>query len=274
VAQVVKAGHLRIPLGAKLLVVAPVGLGHRPALQPSVERLQDRSSVTGQRNTPELVAVQLRDVDVDKPDVGILKRRFGGGREIRVPRPDADDHVGARRDPVGRKRARRADAAERTRVIVGQRSFACLGLRHRHPGAPDQIPQGVGRLRVDGPSARDKERAPGGADDARCALECRFVGQRTGKAPGPLLEELGRIVERFRLHVLGQRQRDRAGVDLTGQHSHRRQRRGDQLFRTLDPVEVPRHGYERVVDADVAARGRLQLLQHGVGPAGGKDVTW
>ena len=79
--------------------------------------------------------------------------------------------------------------------------------------------------------------------------------------PDPLVEQLNRPVVRLGLHVLGEAERDRAGLGGIRQDSHRRQQGRRQLFGTPDPVEVPRDRPESVVHRDVARVRKLQFLQ-------------
>ncbi|CAM8870284.1 hypothetical protein NCH_04217 [Burkholderia pseudomallei] len=81
---------------------------------------------------------------------------------------------------------------------------------------------------------------------------------------GARREELGRVVVGHRLHVLRQRERHGAAERGVGQHAQRARQRGEQLGRMHDPVEVARHGLERVVRRDRAVMEILDLLQHRV----------
>jgi hypothetical protein len=56
-----------------------------------------------------------------------LERGLRRSGEIAVARANANDEIGGVRQPIGRQRPRRADAAQRQRVIVAQTAFA----RHR-----------------------------------------------------------------------------------------------------------------------------------------------
>ena len=250
-----------------------ITVAHRPTLQSPVERLERRACVSRQRHPTKLVAVQLGDVDVDEPNVWVLKRGPRAGREVAVAGADADDDVGLRGDSVGCRRAGGSDGAEGAWMIERQRPLAGLGLRDGDSAAPDEPAQHLRRLGVDDAAARDEERLLGAPDQARRAVESRSVGQRPRDVPDTHLEKTVRIVVRLGLHVLGQGQRDGAGVRLAGQDPHRGNCRGDELLRPLDPVEVPRHRDEGIVDADIAARGTFQLLKNGIGTVGGEHVS-
>ena len=80
-------------------------------------------------------------------------------------------------------------------------------------------------------------------------------------------------VERLRLHVLRERERDRARLRLVHEHAHRVQRRGNDLLRSPDPVEVAGDRPQALVHRDVAGPRHLELLQHGIGPARREDVA-
>ena len=99
------------------------------------------------------------------------------------------------------------------------------------------------------------------------------VRQWPGDVPGPLAKEPGRPVERLGLHVLRQRQGDRAGLRLTGQHAHCLQRGVDQLLGPRDSVPIAGDRPEGVVDRDLLRPACLQLLKNGPDPPGGEHVT-
>src|SRR5438309_949424 len=80
--------------------------------------------------------------------------------------------------------------------------------------------------------------------------------------PYALRQNLVGIVVGLGLHVLRQRERDRAGVRGAGEHAHGGERRGHELLRAHDAIPITRHRLEGVVHADVAARWDLELLQH------------
>ena len=158
-------------------------------------------------------------------------------------------------------------------MIVPKRALARLRLTDRDPGLLAERAQRVGRLGVDDAAAGDDERPLRAADQFDGPAERRFVGERPADRPHPLAEEAVRHVERLGLHVLRERERDRAGLCLVHEHAHRLQRRADDLLRPPDPVEVPRDRAERLVHRRVAGPGRLELLQHRVGAPRREHVT-
>ena len=262
-----EARYLVVPIRAHLLVLLLICVADGPSLQPLVQRLKRRSGIAGQCHAGKLVAVELGDVDVDETNFGILKRRARGGREVAVPGTDTEHQVGFGSDLVRGRRAGGADRAQGARMVERQRAFARLGLDDRDAGAPDELAQDFGRLGVDDAAPRDDERLPGAPDQTRRAIQDRCVGQRPREVPDALLEKRVGVVVGLGLHILGQRQRGRAGVRLARQDTHRGKRRGDELLRPLDAVEVARHRNQGVVHADITPRGAFQLLQHRIWPA-------
>ena len=86
--------------------------------------------------------------------------------------------------------------------------------------------------------------------------------------PHALGEEFDRPIVGLGLNVLGQGDRDGAGLGRVCQHAHTGQQRRDQLLGTVDTVEEAGHGAESVVDGHVE-RGRvLELLEDRVRDAG------
>ena len=102
-----------------------------------------------------------------------------------------------------------------------------------------------------------------------------FVLRRTGatQSPDALGEEAFRIVERFRLNVLAQRQRNRPALGRIGEHRHGALQRVDDLLGPRDAVEIARHGTKAIVCGNGAVAEILDLLQDGIGPAIGEDVA-
>ena len=89
------------------------------------------------------------------------------------------------------------------------------------------------------------------------------LGQRPGDVPGPLGEQLDRPVEGLGLHVLRQRDGDRAGLDRVGEHAHR----AEQRRRAAARAGHTRSKYRdsgRKASLTVTSRGvrQLELLQH------------
>lgn len=123
-------------------------------------------------------------------------------------------------------------------------------------------------------AARDEQRPARGAHRADGLVQLTWVGRGPAHAPHPLVEEGVGPVVRLGLHVLRQREGDRARVDRVGEDAHRREGRGDQGLGPGDPVEVPGDGAQAVVDRHVARVGDFELLEHGVGGPGREGVAW
>ena len=158
-------------------------------------------------------------------------------------------------------------------MVVGQRSLAGLGLPHRDPGHLDQLPQRDRGIRVDDAAAGDDHGSVRGVNHGGRAVERPGVGLGSRHAPDPLLEKVRRILMRFRLDILGERERDGARLRRVGEYAHRLQCRRHQLFRPVDPVPVPRHRLEGIVDRGIAAPGHLELLQDRIHRSPGKDIA-
>ena len=75
------------------------------------------------------------------------------------------------------------------------------------------------------------------------------------------------------MHILRQRQRDRAGIRGRGQDAHGCRQRGDQLLGTVDAIPVTRDRLEAIVDADILRVFAFDLLQDGRLNALGEDIT-
>ena len=80
--------------------------------------------------------------------------------------------------------------------------------------------------------------------------------------PHPLLEHVSRIVPGFGLHILRQRQSDRAGLRRRREHAHGFDDGAGQLIRTVDPIPIAGYRLERVIHGNVLAVLGLELLQH------------
>ena len=119
----------------------------------------------------------------------------------------------------------------------------------------DRDPERLGERRRARPrppsSARRRRRRSAAASPSRSSSTASAiraaVRRRPLDPPGARLEEaLGEVV-RVRLHVLRQRDHDRARLDRAREHAHRLGQRGQQLLGPRDPVEE-------------AATGRKQSL--------------
>ncbi len=250
-----------------LLAGAVLGLVRRvhPVVRKRLRKGREPCpGVADQGARGQLVRVEAGDVEVQEAYVGVLEERAGGGGEVGVPRAHADHQVGRAGEVVADRGAGVADAAEVGRVVVPQRALAGLGGRDRDAGGLDDCLQRRLGLAVVDAAARDDQRTPGGPDrlDGRGQLD--RVGRGAAYVPDALGEELLRPVVGLRLHVLGEGQRDRAGLGRVGEHAHGVQRGRDQGLGAGDPVEVLRHGAQGVVDRHVRLGRVLQLLEQRV----------
>ena len=232
--------------------------------QLGLQRPQSLPGVGDQGHGPHLVGVHRADVEPDEGDVRVLERGLRGRDEVAHPGPDADHDVGLADQPVGGQAAVRAGRTHAHRVVPGQGALARLGLDDRDPEAAGERGQVVGRLGVDRAAAGHDDRRRRRPDQAHRVGQVGGLGQRPADAPDARLEEAQGKVERLGLDVLGQRDRDRAGVDRIGQDPERTDERREQLLRTGDPVEVARDRPKRVVHAEVALDRVLDLLENGI----------
>ena len=132
-----------------------------------------------------------------------------------------DHQVGVARGDVGARRAGDAHGAEVLRMVERQRALAGLRLADGDPGRRSKLRQRVGRLAVEHAAACDDQRPLRRANHLDRPASIAGSGAGARNVPHALLEHLRRIVPRFRLHVLRQRQRHRAGLGGRRQHAHR-----------------------------------------------------
>jgi hypothetical protein len=134
--------------------------------------------------------------------------------------------------------------------------------------------QSVCGLGVDDAAAGDDQGPARSADRLHRTRELALLGRGPRNLPCPLEEELLRVVERLGLDVLGEGERDGAGLGGAGEDAHRRKRGGNHLLGPREPVEVPRDGPEAVVHRHVAGPRNFELLEDGIGTMSREDVSW
>ena len=153
-------------------------------------------------------------------------------------------------------------------MITVDGTLTGLRVRHRDTGHGRKRTQLFRSLGIDGAATGDDEGTLGGADLGDRTLEGGALDGRTAHVPHALGEEFDRPIVGLGLDVLGQGDRDGAGLGRVCQHAHTGQQRRDQLLGTVDTVEEAGHGAESVVDGHVE-RGRvLELLEDRVRDAG------
>ena len=267
----VQPGHLRVPRAPELR-----GFRAIPALNAIVdlgERLESGARVRNDSDPGMLRRVELGDVHVDKAHRGVRERGLRPCGEVGPSRADPDHHVGIRGEPVRGQRPGRADRPHGLRVVERQRPLPGLCLSDGDPRPLDEGSQRIGGARVDDAATSDDERALRAADRRDGSAERRGIGRAPVDVPDPFGHELARIVVSLRLHVLGQRERDRAGICRAREDAHRGERCRDELLGPADAVPVTRDRDERIVHRHVAARRYLHLLQHRVRRARREHVT-
>ena len=212
-----------------------------------------------------LERVERADVDGKHLHVRVLEAPFGAGREVGQTGADGDHKVGLLGDRVCRAGAGHAAAAHVQRMVPRDLALARLRFadgnvvffRERECGLPAF---GIGHAAAD-----DHHRLLRGFDHLRSRFGFALGRQLTVDVPHALLQEMIGIVERFGLHVLRHGDTDRTGVGGTGQHTHRVDAGGHQLFGTLDAIPVFAHRAERIVGGGGNGVELLDLLQHRVG---------
>ena len=278
-------GRLRLARGMDDLVpgLLPLlaRLGHRPRVvgghpvgpQGGAEVGQARPRVRHQGQGAVLVRVVRGEVEGHEAHAGILELRLGGRGEVAQAGSHRDHEVRPGRDAVRGQGPGDAERAQALRVRVGQRPLAGLGHGHGDARGLGQRAQRVLRFRVPDAAPGDDE------GPARLAHEGGGGGQGLGLGTGPPhapdapKEKVGGIVVGLGLHVLGEGEGDRARGRGIGQHAHGLGQSGQELLRPVDAVPVAGDGTEAVVDAQVHAVRRLELLQHGRGQAAREDVA-
>ncbi len=265
--------HQRLPPRLARRVLGLVRAGDPVPGEGRRQRLQAGARVGDHGVGGELVGVEGGDVEAHEADAGRGEERRGGGGEVGVAGADADHQVGGAGELVGDGRAGVADAADVRRVVVAQRALARLGGGDGDAGGVGERAQRVLRLAVVDAAARDDQGAFGGPYEARGLGERPRVRGGARHVPGPVGEELLGPVVRLGLYVLRQREGDRAGLDGVGEHPHGLEGGGDQRLRPVHAVEVAGDGPQRVVDRHVARAGDFELLEDGVGGAGGEGVA-
>ena len=153
-------------------------------------------------------------------------------------------------------------------MITVNGTLAGLRVRHRDAGHGRKRAQLFRGLGVNGAATGNDEGTLGGADLSNSALEGGALNGRTAHVPHALGEEFDWPVVGLGLDVLGQGDRDGAGLGRVGQHAHTAEQRRDQLLGAVNTVEETGDGTERVIDGDVQRRRVLELLEDRVRDAG------
>ena len=271
--EVVQAVDLAIPLLVQAGGQVAVGSVNHIAAQPRAERGDAGAGIADQRQPAVLMGIEVEHVEVDEVRVRVAEDRMRRGREVRPARANPDHDISLARQAVGRQRTGRADGAQARRMVVGERSFASLGLPHRNSGHLDELPECAGRIRIDDAAAGHDHGSVCGVNHGGRAVERAGIGLQSRHAPDSLLEKLRRILIRFRLDILGKRERHRTRLRGVGENANRLQRRRHQLLGPRDPVPVAGDRLERIVDGRIAAPGQLELLQDRVHAARGEDIA-
>src|SRR5487761_780448 len=104
------------------------------AFDPARKFFERDFGVRDDGQTQVLSCVELRHIDVDKFDYGILKSSLRSRGEIRIARTDSDDQVGVAGQEIRSGSAGNNDGAQVLRVIVGERPLSGLRLSHGNSG--------------------------------------------------------------------------------------------------------------------------------------------
>ena len=197
-----------------------------------------------------LAGVVRGDVQRHQGEVRSLEEGAGARGEVGQASPDGEDEIGVGGQRVGGGRAAHADRADAGRVVPRQRALAGLGLRDGNAvalgeGAQRRLGQGV----VD-PPAGDEKRPLGPPEPLRHRGELGGIGPGALEPVDARLEEVLGVVERLRLHVLGQGERHGAAGGRVREDGEGGGEALEQLLGARDPVPVPRDGPEAVVGGD------------------------
>ena len=238
-----------------------------------VEIADGRPCVADHGDRVVLGRVEGGRVDRHQPGIRVPEQAPGTGGEVLQPGADGEDQIRRPGDGVGGLGSGNADGADAAGVGPGQRRLAGLGFGDR-----DAVPFGEGGEPVAGlgvvdPAAGDDEGRPGGAKRGSGTLQLARIGALAAHGPCSGPEECLGIVAGLRLHVLAQRQGDRAAFGRIDQRRHRPRQGRKKLLRTGDAIEVAAHGTEAVVGADGAVLEVLDLLQDRIGDAAREDVA-
>ena len=158
-------------------------------------------------------------------------------------------------------------------MVKSKGGFACLGF---HDGYVMRRCKGgkLGfRLRINHATARHDHRLFRRPDrgNGRCQFLCIRLGP--AEAPDFRREKAFGPVKGLGLHILAEGQRHRPGFGRVCHHPQRARQGCQQLFGPRDPVEIARYRAETVIRRDRAIPEHLDLLQHRVGRAVGKDIA-
>src|SRR5271154_5587986 len=145
-------------------------------------------------------------------------------------------------------------------MISVERAFTPVGLGYGNAGSAGEARQFAGSLGIDDAAAGDDQWALRGAYPLSSLLHQSTIGPRAGDRPNTMLEKLFRVVIGFRLYILRQSEGDRARLRRRGQYAHRLRQGSKNLFRPVDTIPVTRDRAKAVIDGDVLAGSRLQLL--------------
>jgi hypothetical protein len=240
---------------------SPVGIG-LPVAQFGLQGLQRRPCIGDQGRAAALASVGIAHVQAQHRSAEQAARPGG---EVLQAAADRDHQVGRARRVVGRRRAGDADRTQVQRMVPVYAALAGLGLGHRDAVVAREPVQRQPRLAVQHAATGDDQWPARSAQQLQGSAQLMLVRPRAPDVQRRRLQERCRAVEGFGLHVLRQRQADRAATGRIEQGGDRAGQRLQDLLGPRDPVEVAGQWPECIVDADVALGGRFELLQHRVG---------
>ncbi len=217
--------------------------------------------------------IKLGDVDIHKPHRRVLEGGFRSSRKVTEPGADGDDQIRVCGQQICGGSTGNSHRSDGLRMIRVERAFPPVGLGNGNAGSAGEAGQFTRSLGIDDAAAGDDQWALRGAYPLGSLLQQSTIGARAGDRPNTVFEKLFRIVIRFRLHILRQSQRHGAGLRWGSQYAHRLRQRSENLFRPVDTIPVTRDRAKAIIDGDVLARSRFQLLQHRRNVAPGKDVA-
>ena len=226
-----------------------------PSARPARASMPSRASATS-GSAECLTASRRVDVEVDERDVGVAEDGVAGGGEVGVAGADTEHDIGLASQLVGGVRARRAEAADRVRVVPRHRALAGVGVGDGDAGvASAKARSSVSAPEISG-AGRRRRSAACGALRSSVAARSTAAGSGTGRPTCHTRCRRRRPASRSLppARPAGSA-RVRSAPISTGSVSTRiaASAAGISCSGRDDAVEVLGHGAEGVVDGDVPA---------------------
>ena len=149
------------------------------------------------------------------------------------------------------------------------------GLRFRDGDAVrfGERAQCVARESIERAAACDNQRALRRPQERRNGYYVRIYRWECRVTNVPRCEQIFGKIVRHRLHVLGQRERDRTAQRGIGQDADGARQRIQQLCRVRDAIEITRYRLEAIVGRNGAVVKIFDLLQHRIRRTRDEDIA-